>query len=41
MSRHGFLDAPLATRGTAALARMTFDGMTANQVVADQRARQK
>ena len=30
-----------AERDTAALARVTFDGMTAAQVVADQRAREK
>ena len=28
-------------RDTAALARLTFDGMTAGQVVADQRSREK
>ena len=30
-----------AERDPAALARVTFDGMTASQVVADQRAREK
>ena len=30
-----------AERDTAALARVTFDGMTAAQVVADQRAREQ
>lgn len=30
----------MATRDTAALARVTFDGMTAREVVADQRARE-
>ncbi len=31
----------MANRDPAALARVTFDGMTAAQVVADQRAREK
>ncbi len=31
----------MANRDPAALARVTFDGMTASQVVADQRAREK
>jgi hypothetical protein len=31
----------LATKDPGALARVTFDGMTAAQVVADQRAREK